>query len=320
MMINTSMLKQHTNQYISIQGRLVGLEPRIGKNSHRFIRLKIVDGFGEAWAYAWEDSALYSHVETIDVGEQHLIELHGKIQLLNSRYFMRLSDVYVVSPSHIYNGAAMLPLPLVPVRARAAMGWLMDFIDTLSNEPLRTFLTGILLDPELGARFIRSRASGNYHSAYPGGLLVHSVEVAKLAGEWARMSGHSELSIAVTQVGALLHDLGKIDTVGEANPRPMNPGLFKHEHQTIHLLAPHINSLKAVAKIEGLVMIHLLSRLASPANIRCPLQEEELIRFADQASAGRAQKQKLEQFIRRLPEQLPSNDEAFDDAVKATLP
>lgn len=312
MMINSSMLKQHVNQNISIQGRLVGLESRIGSNGHPFFRLKLVDGFGDAWAYVWQDSPLYGYVETIHVGDQHLVELFGRIQLLNGYSHIKLSDVYIVSPSHIHNGAALLPLPLVPVRAREAMSWLMNYIDGLPNEFYRSFLTGILLDPTLGSRFIRSRASANYHSAYPGGLLVHSVEVAKLSGTWARDMGESEFSIAVTQVGALLHDFGKIDTVGEKNPRPMSPELYKHEHQTIHLLAPHITKLHEAASIEGKVMMHLMSRLASPSNIRCPLMAEELIRFADQASAGHAHKQKLEQFIKRLPKQVSANDEAFD--------
>ncbi len=312
MMINTSLLSQHANQDISIQGRLVGLESRVGSNGHPYFRLKLVDGYGDALAYVWQDSPLYCYIQTIDVSDQHLIELYGRIQQLNDYSLIKLNDLYIVSPSHVHNGAALLPLRFVPVRARAAMEWLINFIDRMKNEPLRAFLTGILLDPELGYKFIRSRASNRYHSAYPGGLLVHSVEVARLAGQGGRLLGESELSLAMMHVGALLHDLGKIDTVGERNPRPMSPALYMHEHQTIHLLAPHINALKKASSIEGMLMQHLISRLALPFKGRCPTMAEELIRFADQASAGHKAKQSLTEFIKRLPKQVSANDEAFD--------
>ena len=124
------------------------------------------------------------------------------------------------------------------------------------------------------------------------------------------MFGESELFIALTQVGALLHDLGKIDTVGEKNPRPMNPSLYQHEIQTVHLLAPHISRLIADARIEGMVISHLIGRLASTKHYREQSMIEELVRFADQASAGHQQKQSLEQLIKLLPQQ-SSNDDSF---------
>lgn len=311
MLINTSILGKYPGANVSIQGRLVGLESRIGKNGHAFLRLRIVDGFGEAWAYVWADSNLFGYVETINIGEYSLVELCGRVSSLNGYAYLKLSDLLLVSPSHIRNGASLLPLPLVPVRARESMQWLIDFIETLANEPLRAFLTDIFLDEGISHRFIRSRASANYHSAHPGGLLMHSVEVAKLAGQWADLLGESALSKAVTQVGGLLHDFGKIETVGACNPRPMNPAYFQHEHMTIHLLAPHISKLKKSSIEEGLIMMHLLSRFAAPKSMGSQLMAEELIRFADQASAGHKSKQKIEQFIRRLPKISAANDSRF---------
>ena len=310
MLINTSQLHDHVGDSISIQGRLVGLEQCLAKNGHSYFRLKLVDSAGAIKAYVWPEASLYDFIETINVSEQHLVELNGRVTHLNGCHFLKLSELYVVSASHVRNGAALLPLPLVPVRAREALDWLINFIDELSNEPLRAFLTGILMDPTIGHRFIRCRASASYHSAYPGGLLVHSVQVAQLAGSWAVMLGESELFIALTQVGALLHDLGKIDTVGEKNPRPMNPSLYQHEIQTVHLLAPHISRLIADARIEGMVISHLIGRLASTKHYREQSMIEELIRFADQASAGHQQKQSLEQLIKLLPQQ-SSNDDSF---------
>ena len=312
MMVNTAQLADHEGQKITIQGRLVGLKQCLGKNGHRYYRLKLADSFGSIKAYVWPDAPIYGFVDTIHVEEQHLVELCGRVTLLNGHFLLKLNDLYLVSPSHVPNGAALLPLPMVPVRARAALDWLIAFTDGLCNEALRSFMTAILVDPTIGHRFIRSRASGSYHRAYPGGLIVHSVEVAQLAGQWAQLLGESQLSIEMIMVGALIHDLGKIDTVGEKNPRPLNPSLYQHETQTIHLLSPHINRLIEVGRIEGMVISHLVGRFASPKHFRAQTMAEELIRFADQASAGHQQRKTIEQFITRLPQQ-PCHD---DDGLK----
>lgn len=301
MLINCAELSRYVNHSVTIQGRLVGLECRQGRNGHPFYRLKLADSYGSVRAYIWNNSPLFDYVKTISVGDQHLAEFNGRISYLNGHCLLKLSEIYLISPSHVFNGAALLPVSLVPVRARAAHAWLIDFLGNLSNEPLRAFLTGILSDPELGYRFIRSRASGGYHRAYPGGLLVPSVEVAKLAGLCAEVLGEPALSIAITQVGALLHDFGKIDTVGEKNPRPMDPRLFQHELQTIHLLAPYVNQLKQNSRIEGMVITHLIGRLAQKKSFGEQTMAEMLIRFADQTSAAHQAKEKIEQFIKRLP-------------------
>ena len=316
MLITTSQLPEYKGHLVSVQGRLVGLTRRIARNGRAYFRLKLADSAGSTEAFVWPEAPLYDFIETIDVREQHLVEMSGRVAQLNGYFNLRLSEVYIVSSSFVQNGAALLPLPMVPVRARDSLNRLITLIDELGNEPLRAFITGILVDPTIGHRFVRSRASGSYHSAYPGGLLVHSVEVAQLAGEWAARLNESKLSIAVTQVGGLLHDLGKIDTVGEGNPRPMSPALYDHEIQTVHLLAPHIKRLTETARIEGMVMHHLIGRFASsPKHYKSQTMAEELIRFADQASAGHQQKQTIEQFIKRLPQQ-PSNDASFHRVVR----
>ena len=95
MLINTSQLHDHVGDSISIQGRLVGLEQCLAKNGHSYFRLKLVDSAGAIKAYVWPEASLYEFIETINVSEQHLVELNGRVTHLNGCHFLKLSELYV---------------------------------------------------------------------------------------------------------------------------------------------------------------------------------------------------------------------------------
>ena len=80
-------------------------------------------------------------------------------------------------------------------------------IGRVQDEGLQKLLKTIFTGP-LYERFIRNPAGMRLHHAYVGGLLHHTVSMAKLAVAMARTIEHVDLDLVIT--GSLLHDLGKI--------------------------------------------------------------------------------------------------------------
>ncbi len=84
---------------------------------------------------------------------------------------------------------------------------ILELIETIDTPPLHRMLWRIFREREVVARFWTMPASARHHHALPGGLAVHSLEVARdLAGQ-AAVGGHErDLCIAA----GLLHDIGKV--------------------------------------------------------------------------------------------------------------
>jgi 3'-5' exoribonuclease len=86
-----------------------------------------------------------------------------------------------------------------------------DLITTVQGEHLRglldsTFRTG----SPTWARFRAAPAAKHYHQAYEHGLLEHTVTVAQAVSALSAIFPGIDRDLAVT--GALLHDIGKLDT------------------------------------------------------------------------------------------------------------
>ena len=84
-------------------------------------------------------------------------------------------------------------------------------LDGVEDPDLRTLLQK-LLGPggELRAPFLRATAAKYNHHAYPGGLLEHTLQVLEAVHSVAAQHPVIDRDLAVA--GALLHDIGKLDT------------------------------------------------------------------------------------------------------------
>lgn len=96
--------------------------------------------------------------------------------------------------------ATLCPLPWV-------VGDTMALVRRIITEPLRRMVERVLLRRDVVARFWTMPAARRHHHAFPGGLAVHSLEVATdLAGQTGLKDSERDLCIAA----GLLHDVGKV--------------------------------------------------------------------------------------------------------------
>lgn len=89
-----------------------------------------------------------------------------------------------------------------------------DLISEISNEEIKNFLDAVFFKHNLWEKYSLWPAAVMLHHAYSGGLLEHSLSVAIGARD---MAGHYEnfkvpVDLDIIVAGALLHDIGKIES------------------------------------------------------------------------------------------------------------
>ena len=191
--------------------------------------------------------------------------------------------------------------PIAPADCR-----LEDFLPTVAVEParlwsaldgmrrsvrsstLRTVLARVFDDAPFRAAFARAPGSTQGHHAAIGGLLQHTVEVARIARHAARalVGVHADLALA----GALLHDIGKTSAYA------VDAGGFTHTPDGLLIGHVVLGMLHLDARIDGTCdteqrreLRHLLLSHHGALEFGSPIvpmtPEAELVHWADQASA-----------------------------------
>ncbi|MEM7360280.1 MAG: TraI domain-containing protein [Pseudomonadota bacterium] len=141
-------------------------------------------------------------------------------------------------------GADLSSLPRAACPIDYAFDALFFIVSRISNQVLRDFVRGVLLQPDVAVSYLRCPASVNHHHNYEGGLLVHSLEMA-----WQIICAEElladEQDIAV--VAALLHDIGKVWTLKPQLRRTPMGSLVGHDYLTLEVCAKPLKKLSEAA-------------------------------------------------------------------------
>lgn len=168
---------------------------------------------------------------------------------------------------------------------------------------LRKFLARVLFDPEIFPAFLTCRASGKYHHSEHGGLLQHSLENMDLVTTMIeRTIPGDRISVGVGQLGYLLHDVGKIRTVGTVQRPPLS-WTVKHETHNLLMLASHLEWLRGADPGACAALVYVLEYVATPAEARGRARyfPAEAVVMADQCSAASHWRRDLKSFLRQEP-------------------
>lgn len=129
-------------------------------------------------------------------------------------------------------------------------------ISTIRTDPLRQFLVEVFQRRDIFQYFWTMPASARHHHAGPGGLAIHSLEVAD---DLANHRGLSEVELDVGVAGALLHDIGKVWSYTE-DMFPNDAGMaMGHELVGLCRLEPELTVLESKWPDGAYVMRSLLS-------------------------------------------------------------
>jgi len=176
-------------------------ELRTTKAGKPFLRLKVSDRSGNVDCMVWDNAEAMS--VGFDTGD--LVRICGRVTEYEGRPQLE-AGVITVAPV----GAAD-PRDFLPSTYRdmdELLGFLRFHIDSVYDRHYSVLLHSIFDDPAFIERFALAPAAKQFHHAYLGGLLEHTVSVAALCESLTQQYPRINRDLLTT--AALLHDVGKV--------------------------------------------------------------------------------------------------------------
>jgi len=294
---------------------------REGDSGQSRLQLMLEDATGRITAFSWPERRPYVRLPPIPSA----VAVQARVQIFDGKVQFKLNSLDAIDADQVDLAAALLPRRRCPEIAQAALDHLIALERDLPA-PLNGFLRQVLLDPEIGIPFLRCRASVRHHHAYVGGLLVHCTEQLDLAASIVRAALPDDVwAPHVARLGYLLHDIGKVRSVGETR-RAEHGLVLRHETLGSDLLAPHLRWLDHRDSELAIALRYVFEHLALPSAMRRIPEYlvAEVVATLDQWSAAAHNGRDLQHLLRRgVPATVAAisgtraaNDPAHDQEVR----
>jgi len=183
---------------------------RSTRSGDPYLELLLADRTGTLPARAWADAAQRCSNQ-FDEGE--FVYVEGRSEKYRGNLQVIVSSIHRLSNHE--NGAGQVPdfdpALLVPASEQdidKMWGELLALVAEIEPAPLQDLTTALLKKHE-GA-FKEFPAAVSKHHAYIGGLLEHTIEVARGAIVYAQQQPALGLHVGLVGAGSILHDIGKV--------------------------------------------------------------------------------------------------------------
>lgn len=173
----------------------------MAKNGKPYMNLKLMDKSGEIEAKVWDNVDVLGGVFEKD----DFVAVKGKASIYLNKMQLVVAELKRIPESAIQL-ADFLPTTLRDIAEME--GELGALVSSLKDPHLRTMMESFLSDTVFMEGYRTAPAAKGMHHVYLGGLLEHSLAVAKLADTILPL--YAPLNRDLLLVGALLHDIGKV--------------------------------------------------------------------------------------------------------------
>lgn len=167
-----------------------------------FLSLLLGDNTGQVEAKIWDRAE--DHNQKISPGD--LVVVSGDVREYNGTLQVNIHSLRVCGEEE-YNPRDFLPSS--PRDAEEMLAELKGLADAVTNPHLRDLLFSFFNDREWLNMFVSAPAAKINHQAYLGGLLEHTLNVARAAASFARL--YPQVDRDLLLAGAILHDIGKVE-------------------------------------------------------------------------------------------------------------
>jgi len=183
-------------------------ERRMRRDGGEYLRLQLGDRTGGVACMVWEE--LQAIAELARAGAP--VHVRGRFTV-HPRFGPQI-NLRSIEPAAAgsYSEEDLRDGPARPVEQME--GEIRELIATIQEAHLRLLLARVFAeDSELWADYRVAPAAKHYHQAYRHGLLEHSLGVAQAVSAISATFAGIDRDVAVT--GALLHDIGKLETYAQ---------------------------------------------------------------------------------------------------------
>ncbi len=189
--------RDHVSEVFLVKEKITAM----AKNGKPYLTIRLMDKSGEVDAKVWDNAdqvaARFERNDFLAITAKASVYL-GKMQLVVSE-LRRLPEEQVELADF---------LPETESDIRQMESELHSLVTSLENDWLRRLLESFLADPAFLARYRMAPAAKGMHHVYLGGLLEHSLAVARLVDAMVPLYNGLDRDLLVA--GALLHDVGKV--------------------------------------------------------------------------------------------------------------
>jgi 3'-5' exoribonuclease len=173
----------------------------MAKNGKPYLTLKLMDKSGEVDAKVWDN------IETVEAlfGKDDFVAIRSKASVYLGKMQLVISDLRRVPEEEVVL-ADFLPETEHDIREMERE--LAELVDSLRDPFLKRLLASFFDDPRIMSCYRTAPAAKGMHHVYLGGLLEHSLGVARLVDRIVPL--YPDLNRDLLIAGALLHDVGKV--------------------------------------------------------------------------------------------------------------
>lgn len=228
-------LKLCSSELVSGIFRLTGRVAQFDEDGIALVKLRLSTVEGDWMGYV----AIESFDMPPSIGYLELVYVQGMRVDVPGESAILVSVLRKAERTEVAALPCLQSLPRVICPTPPSLDLLVKAVRSLKSEHLQQFLKRVLERRELMETFLKAPASKNYHHAYPGGLLVHSLDVAKLVLGMIRLS-EPQMPRALQEAGfvaGLLHDIGKTYTFDAQGRRTAAARLCGHDSFTLEACA-----------------------------------------------------------------------------------
>lgn len=166
-----------------------------------YLNLRLKDKTGEVDGKIWENAADMNKL----FKRGDIIRIRSKAVSFKNVIQLSIYEVDKLNDSEI-NHSDYFPASKNNIEIMFAE--IISFVDKIETPYLKSLLDAFFSDEEIVRLFKKSPAAKNFHHAYIGGLLEHTLSVVKLLNKAADFYQCANKDMLIT--GGILHDIGKI--------------------------------------------------------------------------------------------------------------